>query len=131
MNEKVDAVCGHKTFSVPGGGFRHEPLLRSEADAIWAQCEAARIKREADMPTERDAIEAMFQAWLRLKELGWREAIYCPKDGSTFNAIEPGSTGIHNCSYEGEWPNGSWWVHYDCDSGPSRPCLFKPKGETK
>lgn len=84
-------------------------------------------KRAAAMPTEQDAINAMFQAWLRLRELGWRDAVYCPKDGSTFLAIEPGSTGIHDCSYRGEWPDGGWWIHADRDMWPSRPCLFRLK----
>lgn len=41
---------------------------------------------------------------------GWREASYCPKDGTHFQAIEAGSTGIHDANYTGEWPNGSWWI---------------------
>lgn len=62
---------------------------------------------------------------VRLKELGWQEAEYCPKDGSEFKAIEVGSTGIHDCVYLGDWPKGGWWVH-DGDTYPSRPILWKP-----
>jgi hypothetical protein len=126
-----DKIVGHKTFRTDDGGFRHEPLTESEAASLWAECEAEQAKRAADMPTEQDAIKAMFSAWLRLKELGWKEAIYCPKDGSTFKAIEPGSTGIFDCSYEGEWPKGSWWCYANNDVYPSRPTLFKPNGDTK
>ena len=79
------------------------------------------------MPTERAAIDALWHAYQRLKELGWREAMYCPKDGSTFNAIEAGSTGIHICHYDGKWPTGHWWLHdHDGDLSPSRPIMFKP-----
>ncbi|PZT91958.1 hypothetical protein [Sphingomonas sp.] len=104
-----------------GGG-----MVRCTEDE-WDGQEAAFGTRDAFfaamMPTERDAIEIFHAAFHRLKALGWREAIYCPKDGSSFDAIEPGSTGIHNTSYQGEWPTGSWWI--DGDS-PSRPCLYRP-----
>lgn len=129
--EKPDDVVGHKTFDTgetdPATGFptlRHEPLTRAEADAIWEAAEKARADRVARMPDEQAALRVMFDAWLRLKEFGWSEAIYCPKDGSHFQAIEVGSTGIHDCSYEGDWPKGSWWF-YDGDVWPARPILFK------
>lgn len=84
-------------------------------------------KRAEAMPTEADAIECMFDAFQRLKELGWKEAIYCPKDGTPFDVIEAGSTGIHDCIYVGEWPDGHWWVLSAGDQWPSRPILFKAK----
>lgn len=79
------------------------------------------------MPDERAALRVMFAAWEWLKDLGWREAIYCPKDGTTFDAIEVGSTGIHDCHYMGEWPNGGWWTHDAGDLWPSSPILFRKK----
>ena len=70
-----------------------------------------------------------------MKRLGWNDAIYCPKDGSLFLVIEPGSTGRHVAHYDGEWPKGTWWVHEAGDLWPSRPCLFKARtpmiGETR
>lgn len=49
-------------------------------------------------------------------------------DGSVFDAIEVGSTGIHDCYYEGKWPAGSWWVRdSDGDLWPSRPMMFRLK----
>ena len=85
----------------------------------WKKVKAKRAKR---MPTEQDAIKELFQAWLRLKELGWQEAMYCPKDGSEFLVIEAGSTGIHRCVYLGKWPKGGYWI----DGGsPSHPILFR------
>lgn len=56
------------------------------------------------MPTEQDAINMMFEASQRLKELGWNNPIYCPKDGSEFDVIQIGSNGIHKAHYSGEWP---------------------------
>jgi len=124
-----DPIVGHKTFSTPDGGFRHEPLLKSEAEALWAASEAAREKRAADMPDEKSAIAMFFEAWLRLKELGWKEAQYCPKDGTSFDAIEAGSTGIHRCHYQGQWATGSYWVEAHSDLFPSRPVLYRPTGD--
>lgn len=129
-----DDVVGHKTFAtgqLNELGFpelKHEPLTRAEAEEMFKAADAAKAKRAADMPTEQDAIMAMWSAYQRLKELGWRNAVYCPKDGSVFNVIEAGSTGIHKCSYDGDWPNGVYWIHADGDLCPSNPILFK-KGE--
>lgn len=126
-----DDIVGHKTFDTgetdPETGFpklRHEPLTRAEAAALWEAAEAAKADRIARMPDEQSAIRAMCDAYTRLKELGWGDPAYCPKDGSHFQVIEAGSTGIHDCSYHGEWPTGSWWV-YDGDVWPSRPTMFK------
>lgn len=118
MNGKI---VGHKTFSNPDGSFRHEPLYQHEADTIMAQVEANDKRRKELMPDEESARKLLFDAYIRLKEFGWNDAIYCPKDGRSFEVIECGSTGIHPCTYQGEWPKGSWWIE-DC---PSRPVLFR------
>lgn len=139
MTESPDIV-GHATFATgeicPETGFpqmRHEPLTRAEADAIWAQCEAEKKARAELMPDEQSAIRAMHQAYQRLMELGWSDAIYCPKDGSHFKVIEPGSTGIHDGAYHGEWPTGGWDVYGDGDVWPSHPILFRlyPEDQAK
>lgn len=83
--------------------------------------------RAADMPTEQDAIDAMFRAYQRLKDLGWEDAIHCPKDGTWFHSVEAGSTGIAITAYHGEWPKGGWWHAEAGDLWPGRPVLFKPK----
>lgn len=116
-----DTVVGHKTLK----DGRHIPLFKSEADEIMRRIEHDEADRAARMPDEQSAINAMFDAWVRLRELGWREAIYCPKDGSTFKIIEPGSTGIFTGWYTGQWPDGHWWLSDDDDCGPSYPILFK------
>jgi len=120
-----DSIVGHKTFDDGEGGFRHEPLYASEAEERLAEMEEAKQRRVALMPDEKSAIHMLFDAWQRLKELGWAEAIYCPKDGSVFDAIEAGSTGIHKCTYEGVWPSGTWWVSAHGDLSPSRPILYR------
>jgi len=77
---------------------------------------------------ENAAIQKLFEAYQELKRLGWNDAMYCPKDGPWFDAIEVGSTGIHNCHYEGEWPTGTWWISDAHDLWPARPVLFRKRG---
>lgn len=105
----------------------HIPLTRDQASDLWDRIERASEARAMRLPEQGDALSAMFEAYQRLKELGWREAIYCPKDGSVFEVIEAGNTGVFDCHYEGEWPRGTWWVHSDGDLWPSRPILFRLK----
>ena len=118
-------IVGHKTFRDAEGHYSHEPIHKDEADTLWASIEAHRAERAVRLPDERTAILAMFDAYGRLRELGWREACYCPKDGTPFDVIEPGSTGIHPCFYSGEWPTGYFMVGEGIDCGPSSPILFR------
>lgn len=131
-------VVGHKSFytgEVGPQGFpvlRHEPLTRGEAEAILAAADKAKAERARRMPTEQDAINAMQDAYVRLTELGWRDAIYCPKDGSTFDVVTPGSTGIFPCYYGGgEWPKGGWWIADAGDTWPAHPVLFRARAKTQ
>jgi hypothetical protein len=123
-NADADPIVGHKTFYNDERGHWHEPLRKSEAEAIWAEAEAEREKRHRDMPDEQAAIRQLWDAQERLKELGWKDPVYAPKDGSPLDVIELGSTGIHRAYYEGEWPNGVWWLH-DGDVWPCRPALAR------
>lgn len=125
-----DPVVGHKTFCDDEGKRWHEPLRQSEADEIWASIEKDRERRERELPTLEDCLRVFGDLHTRLKELGWNDAIYCPKDGSLFDVIEFGSTGIHTCHYEGEWPTGSWWVRDAGDFWPSQPTMFRLKAPT-
>lgn len=122
-------VVGHKTLQGEDGRLYHEPLRRHEAEALLAHVEAEQGRREALMPDEQAARKLFFDAWLRLRDFGWREACYCPKDGRTFDVIEAGSSGVHACSYEGEWPTGRYWVHGEDDLYPSHPTLFRERSE--
>mgnify|MGYP003418994960 FL=1 len=131
MTDDNDPIVGHKTFR-DADGYRHEPLRQSEAGAIMNRIEAAQAKREADMPTEQDAILAMFSAWQRLKELGWREGRRMPTTGERFATVQTGSTGIHACTAE---RRNTFDVIYTTDDGDlwpssSPPTLFRPWRET-
>lgn len=121
---------------VPAGivpsGHRCGPVTTDAAS--FARLEAAFERRDADqaarMPDDKAALDQMQDAYTRLKKLGWRDAIYCPKDGTEFDVIEAGSTGIFPCHYEGDWPNGCWWVSDGGDLWPSRPILYRLKATT-
>lgn len=98
-----------------------------DADVLLALIDARQVARQTAMPREQDAIQAMFEAWQRLRELGWREGIYAPKDGTPFQIIEAGSTGIFQCSYSGKWPDGYFMTEDGRDVYPSRsaPMLYR------
>lgn len=83
--------------------------------------------RGLPIPAGKGAIHDLYTAHQQLRSEGWQEIQYCPKDGTVFLAIEPGSTGIHDCCYMGEWPNGHWWGPEAGDMWPMRPVLFKLK----
>jgi hypothetical protein len=123
-----DPVVGHKTYSDGARGFRHEPLLASEADVIMAAVDRAKARRAELMPTEEDAARAMWEAYYRLKELGWREATYCPRDGRTLKFIEAGSSGIHDghCDDQDRAHKlPGVWLHSEGDLWPSQPVLYR------
>ena len=120
-----DKIVGHKTLSDGRGGYRHDPLRQSEASRFWEMAEAQDAHRKQLMPDEESTRKMLHDAWLRLKDFGWKEAMYCPKDGRVFDAIEAGSSGIHKCNYQGEWPKGSYWVQDEHDVWPSRPILYR------
>lgn len=119
-------IVGHKTIVNEDNTRSCKPLRKFEADKILNQIESDDKARATAMPSEQSAIRRIQDGYIRLKDFGWNDAIYCPKDGSKFLAIEAGSTGIHECIYRGDWPTGSWWVLADGDQWPSRPILWKP-----
>lgn len=92
---------------------------------LWAEADKARAERAAKWPTEQDAVNTINQCYHRLKELGWSDPQYCPKNGDPLDLIEAGSCGIHRGYYDGEWPKGNWWVHDGGDLWPSRPFLAR------
>ena len=126
MTDDSNPIVGHKTFR-EGHSFRHEPLRKNEADAIMASIKEAKKRRAELMPTEKDAVRLMCDAYQRLEELGWRNTCYGPTN-QTVLLIEPGSSGIHKGCRWKEWPEKTWWIDND---SPSTPCLFKPIGDTK
>lgn len=105
---------------------KQAPVADNLFEHIMEIVEHAKKRRADAMPTEEIALAAMVDAYHRLIELGWKEAVYSPKDGTVFLAIEPGYPGVLTCHYMGDWPTGGWWTHGDGDLWPSRPCLYKP-----
>jgi len=99
--------------------------ISEENEELWNRLNEAKRKRAEEMPTEQDAINTIYRAYTRLKELGWNDAVFCPKDGSNFKVVEAGSLGIFDCIYHGEWPKGSWWLLDGHDVYPPRPILYK------
>lgn len=99
-------------------------------EQLFKEIERKQAERAASMPKEIDALSVILSGVERLRELGWNDIVYCPKDGSMFLAVEAGSCGIFDCHYEGEWPNGHWWIFDAGDSWPSRPLMWKKKPET-
>lgn len=122
-----DPVVGHKTFRDENGS-RHELIRASEAAAIMAAVDEAKRRRAELMPTERDAVRAMWEAYHRLEELGWRNATYCPRDGRTLLFIEAGSSGIHegHCDDpDTAHRRPTVWLHDHGDLWPSQPVLYR------
>jgi hypothetical protein len=85
---------------------------------------AAIAKSNADlvefMPDEKAALKMMHAAYERLKQLGFADGQYCPKDGSAFEVVDLGSTGIFRCTYSGDWPDGYYMIEDGGDIWPTR-----------
>jgi hypothetical protein len=97
-------ACTEADICVPPGPLPSDPRAKHQPDA-----------------GESAALNAIFHAVRDLREHGWMDAAYAPKDGSVFLAIEPGSTGIHECTRD----SIGFWI-YDGDTWPARPILWKP-----
>ena len=80
------------------------------------------------LKAEADAARAMWDARYRLKELGWRDAVYCPRDGRALMFVEPGSAGIHEGHCDDQ---GQVWLHSHGDLWPSKPVLYRELKEQK
>lgn len=98
---------------------------QSEYDRLLAAIKRHKHNRAKVMPNEDAALRVMFAAYTRLKELGFRDIIGAPKDGSKIEIVESGSTGIHIASYTGEWPHGSYESFDGHESWAINPCLFR------
>jgi hypothetical protein len=96
-----------------------------KTEQMFADIEHREKARAEAMPTEKDALFQMFEAYKRLKELGWYDIMYCPKDGQMFDAISAGSTGTAPTKYEEGKHRGRFWAYEANDVWPSSPILFK------
>lgn len=102
-------------------GYATEEQARQILEAI----EADKALSIEQMPDVDAALRVFHRAYVRLKELGFKDIIYHPKDGSTFEVIEPGSTGIFPCEYWEKPTRGSFWIQEDGGT-PSHPVLWRP-----
>lgn len=104
-------------------GFATEEQAKAIFEAIKERDE----DRAARLPDHRAALDHACVARERLRALGWREGVYCPKDGSEFALIQWGSTGVHLGWYMGEWPTGNIY----CGDFMVEPeaVMFKPLDE--
>lgn len=96
-------------------------LTEAQKEELWASAKKAQAERAARLPTEDVCIAEISACFFRLQELGWRDAIYAPIDGSPLELIEAGSTGIHTGYRDDE---RRFWIT-DSDTWPSRPILFR------
>jgi hypothetical protein len=82
--------------------------------------------RSRHSPTDEEQMHifAIQTACRALEKLGWRHAMYAPRDNSTFLSIGIGSTGIHETTRH---EDGSFWI-YDGDVWPATPgtIMWKP-----
>lgn len=105
-------------------------MTSSELQSVLDTIDADKQARALRMPTEKDAIRVMFDAWQRLKELGWRDGQHMPTTADRFAGIQCGSTGIH--AYAGTRDDGPFeppmYTIYDGDLWCTRvpPVLFRP-----
>lgn len=109
----------HGSMTMSDGS--HIALSADEAKAMWDAFERAQAKRARRLPNTHSALSALSSARERLRELGWSDSRYCPKDGSQFAICETGSTGIWSAfSFEE-------YIHYsDSVTTPGRSTLWKP-----
>lgn len=104
-------------------------LTPAQARAIWEECERKDAERAKTYPDSLSCLRAMSSAEERLKQLGWRDGRYCPRDGSTFATCQVGSTGM----WKGFWSEDSskdtfspgYIIAADCVHRPSE-MYFKP-----
>jgi len=102
------------------------------AEEVWAAVEAKTAQLAERMPTEKDAIRVTFDAYQRLKDLGWSEGQHMPADGKRYAGIASGSTGIHAYTADRLKDGSTMYMVYDGDIWPTRtpPVLFRPWAES-
>jgi hypothetical protein len=104
-----------------------------EIEKLFGSIEDARKRREKSLPTEQHCLRAIHDAYQRLKELGWNDMVYAPKDEKV-ETISVGSTGIHPATWMDGASAGLWWIHDGGDLWPGSPVMqnqsrrHRPKG---
>jgi hypothetical protein len=125
----TDVICiippaGWHCTRVPGheGPCAAHPTETTAAE-LWQAIEQQQAKDEADMPDALAALNTMQRGYHRLRQFGWSDGVYCPKDGSEFAVIQVGSSGIFSGVYIGDWPFGDIWIADESTS--PHACLWK------
>lgn len=94
---------------------------------ILREAEEQKAERAEQLPTEQDCIRMMVQCRLRLIDLGWREGMFAPRDGTEFEAINAGYRGPTICTHLGSGffvaDGGDWWP-------VPRPIVFRAAPST-
>jgi hypothetical protein len=116
---------GHMT-TIDG---RHVPITAEQAQSMWEASDRSQRERAERLPDSVACLSAICSADQRLRELGWKKATYCPRDGTEFAVCQPGSTGM----WKGFWTDDSdknplspGYVHAaDCVTRPAE-VYFKP-----
>lgn len=98
-----------------------------EGSTIIAEIARLQAERAAAMPTVEDALKQIAGAMQRLDDLGFRDAIYAPKDGTVVDLIEAGTAIVLSGHYMSYGPGGCFFVHCEGDLWPSNPILFRPR----
>lgn len=99
-----------------------EACAAADFERLAAAIEARGTALARAMPDEAAALRVLFAAYERLKALGFKDAVHCPKDGKARQFIEVGSSGIHVGHREDD---GAVWLADAGDLWPSRPILFR------
>lgn len=71
---------------------------------------------------EQKVINEMFTAYDKLRQMGWQDGVYAPKDGKLFWSIEAGSTGVFKTQY---FDGVGFFSTDEEDSYPTNPILWK------
>lgn len=79
--------------------------------------------------TQQTYISNLTDSYHKLIDLGWRDIVYCPKNGQLFDVLLLGDPIIRSCFYWGRWPHGEWVFpdYPDLTIDCSKLILFKPK----
>jgi len=101
-------------------------LFHELAQTLWAQSLHEQRQRAATMPTVREAMRAIAEGKMRLKELGWTEPQYIPC-GTRAQVVEAGSIGMFWATKDAK---GHWWLEDGGDLWPGTPLMALRHKET-
>jgi hypothetical protein len=120
MSEKKEY---HGSMKMTDG--RRVPLSADEAKGMWEAIERSAADRAERIPTSLVALKILSEAKDRMRELGWRDGRYCPRDGRQFAVCEIGSTGMWHGFWTSSQTDEGLICYADCVSSP-REMFFKP-----